>query len=69
MKQPIYYSLTCYAYSGFPKFMDSFKTLTLARAWAAQALKDGYQMVEIKRELPSTSWLGVERVLIETLDA
>ena len=68
VKQPRYYAIKCYGYTGFPKFMDSFKTLTLARQWATQALKDGYHTVEILREQPrKPSYFGVDRDLIDTV--
>ena len=64
------YALTLYGHGPFPKFMDSYKTLTQARASAAQAIKDGYRMVEILRDLPRKSgYFGIEREIIETLEA
>ncbi len=63
-----YYSLRCYPSGGFPKFIDSFKSLELARQWAKQALTDGYTSVEILRELPGkVGYFGVEREILETL--
>jgi hypothetical protein len=70
IKQPRYYALKAYASTGFPKFWDSYKTLTLARQWANQAIKDGYHTVEIMRDQPrKPGYVGIERELIETLNA
>jgi hypothetical protein len=64
----VYYSLRCYPSAGFPKFIDSFKTLELARQWARQALKDGYHTVEILHDLPNkVGYFGIEREILETL--
>jgi hypothetical protein len=64
----LYYSLRCYPSAGFPKFIDSFKTLELARQWAKQALKDGYHTVEILHDLPNRQgYFGIEREILETL--
>jgi hypothetical protein len=70
MKNPRYYALLCYPSTGFPKFIDSFKTLALARSWAAQAIRDGYCSVEILRDqaMPS-GYFGIERDLIDTIQA
>ena len=64
------YALTLYGHGPFPKFMDSYKTLTQARASAAQAIRDGYHLAEILRDLPrKPSYFGIEREIIETLEA
>ena len=70
MKTPRYYALRCYPPHGFPKFIDSFKTLALARSWAAQAIRDGYCSVEILRDqaMPS-GYFGIQRDLIDTIRA
>lgn len=64
------YSLTAYPTSGFPKFMDSYKTLTQIRKVAADLIKDGYAMIEIKKDqkMPS-GYFGIQRDLIETIHA
>ena len=67
---PRYYSLRCYAQTGFPKFIDAFGTLAVARKWAAQALKDGYVTVEILRDQPNKiGYFGAERDLVDTVTA
>ena len=49
--------------------MDCYKTLTLARATARQALKDGYHRVEIMRDLPrKPGYFGIERETVETIE-
>ena len=64
------YALNCYGIGPFPKFMDCYKTLTQARAAARQAIKDGYRIVEILRDLPrKPSYFGIERETIETINA
>lgn len=64
------YSLTAYASTGFPKFWENYKTLALARSTARQALKDGYNMIEIKLELPNKAgYFGALRELVEVVQA
>ena len=68
MKQT--YALNLYGNGPFPKFMDCYKTLALARSTARQAIKDGYHTVEILRDLPrKPGYFGIERELIETIGA
>lgn len=64
------YALKAYGFPGhpFPKFLDSYPTLTLARKAANDMRKDGWRMVEILRDLPrKPGYFGIERELIETL--
>lgn len=62
------YSLTAYPPHGFPKFWDSYKTLTQARKTARDALKDGYHTVEIYRDQERRpDQIGVNRDHVETL--
>lgn len=61
-----YYSLMAYANTGFPKFMDSYKTLTQIRKVAACLIKDGYTMIEIKYDSKTP---GAFKDLIETIRA
>ena len=64
------YSLTAYASTGFPKFWENYKTIELARSTARQALKDGYNTVEIKLELPNKmGYFGALRELVEVVQA
>lgn len=65
-----YYSLKAYQTTGFPKFMDSYKTLTQARKTANELIKDGYHAVEILYDKPSPSgYFGVTRDLIAIVRA
>lgn len=65
------YSITAYAAREFPRFWDCYPTLTSARKAAAQALKDGYEMLEIYKDapLPAGHAIGAARTLIETIKA
>lgn len=63
------YALNAYGYPGhpFPKFLDSYPTLTLARAAAASMIRDGWRFVEVLRDKPrKPGYVGIERELIET---
>ena len=61
-----YYSIMAYADTGFPKFMDSYKTLAQVRKVAAELIKDGYTLVEIKYD---SKIQGAFKDLIETVTA
>jgi len=63
------YALNAYGFPGhpFPKFFDSYPTLTHARTAAASLIRDGWRMVEILRDKPRQhGYVGIERELIET---
>ncbi len=63
------YALHAYGFPGhpFPKFFDSYPSLTTARMAAASLIRDGWRMVEILRDKPrQPGYVGIERELIET---
>ena len=65
-----YYALKAYAHGSiFPKFMDSYKTLTQIRKTANSLIRDdGYHTVEIMRDvLNAPGYVGIRRELIETI--
>jgi hypothetical protein len=65
-----YYAIQLYGFPGYPhtKFYDSYKTLGAARKAAAQAIADGWRMVEVFRDAPERAgYFGIERDLIETI--
>jgi hypothetical protein len=54
----------------FPKFYDSYPTLTHARNTARDLIRDGWREVEILRDLPrKPENFGIEREHIETINA
>ena len=70
MNAPRYYAIQLYGFPGYPftKFYDSYKTLGAARKAAAQAIADGWRMVEVFRDAPERAgYFGIERDLIETI--
>lgn len=70
MKTPRYYAVRAFGMPGHPshEFWDSYKTLTLARAAAVQAVRDGWRYCEILRDKKRTpDTVGIEREIIETL--
>lgn len=72
MKTPRYYAVRAYGFPGhpFPKFWDSYPTLTSARRAATQAIRDGWRECEILRDKPrKPGYVGIERETIETLQA
>ena len=72
MKTPRYYAVQAFGMPGhpFPKFWDSYKTLTQARRDAAQALKDGWRYCEILRDMPrDPESVGIRREIVETMGA
>lgn len=65
------YMVAAYGMPGhpFPKFWDSYPTLQHARKAAQQAIKDGWRMCEILRDIESTAgYFGIERELVEELN-
>jgi len=65
---PRYYAIKLYPYAGFPKFWDSYKTLTQAREVARRNLGDHFHTAEIMRDAPKKpGYFGIERDVIETL--
>lgn len=69
MKTKLLYALNAYGCPGhpFPKFLDSYPTLSHARSAAASLIRDGWRMVEILRDKPrQPGYVGIERELIET---
>ena len=65
------YALELYGFPGhpFPKFLDSYPTLTHARMAARQAIKDGWRLVEILRDKPrKPGYVGIEREHVETVE-
>ena len=73
MNKKTYYALKAYGMRGhpFPAFWDNYPTLTSARKAAQQALKDGWQTIELFKDapLPHGHTIGITRELIETLGA
>lgn len=72
MKAKRLYAVHAYGLPGhpFPKFWDSFPTLTHARNVAKQALQDGWRECEILRDKPrKPSYFGIEREPVEILKA
>jgi hypothetical protein len=64
------YALHAYGFPGhpFPKFMDSYPTLTNARACARNMVRDGWREVEILRDAPrKPGYVGIEREHVETV--
>ena len=71
MKTPRYFAVRAYGFPGhpFPKFWDSYPTLTAARIAARQALHDGWRQCEILRDKPATQgYFGVQRETVEILE-
>ena len=63
------YALNACGFPGhpFPKFFDSYPSLTLARMAAVRLIRDGWRMVEILRDKPrKPGYVWIERELIET---
>lgn len=72
MNAPRYYAIQLYGLPGhpFPKFYDSYKTLSAAKKAAALAIAEGWRMVEIFRDAPERAgYFGIERDLIETISS
>ena len=64
------YSLTAYADTGFPKFMEGYRTLQHVRRTAHDLINDGYREIEIKLENTNQiGYFGAIRELIETIRA
>lgn len=69
-KPPRYYAIKAHKFPShpFPKFWDSYPTLTSARKAAKQAIEDGWQICEIMRDAPRTlGQIGIARETIEVL--
>lgn len=72
MKPRRLYAVRAFGFPGhpFPKFWDSYPTLTSARQAAAQAIRDGWRECEILRDKPrQPGHVGIERETVETLTA
>lgn len=72
MKNRRLYAVHAFGFPGhpFPKFWDSYPTLTSARQAATQAIRDGWRECEILRDKPrKPGYVGIEREHVETLTA
>lgn len=71
MKNKRLYAVHAFGFAGhpFPKFWDSYPTLTAARIAARQALRDGWRQCEILRDKPTPpDYFGIQRETVEILE-
>ena len=62
------YAVNGFGIGPFPKFYDSYKTLTQARRVARNMLKEGCHTVDILRDMKRPAgYFGIPRETVETL--
>ena len=64
-----YYAIRAYGFHGypFPKFLDSYLTLDLARRDAMLLVKDGWRFAEVLRDEPKKpGYFYIERSIVES---